>query len=261
MWEISNNQSMKGQVAVITGAARGIGATCARALARSGCHIVIIDLLSGEETLREIQAEFPETEGMALQVDIRNREEVQKSIEQTVSRWGKIDILVNNAGTCSRLGLEEMSVDDWQRDIDTNMKGTFLFTQAAIYPYMKNQGYGKIVNISSISGVIGGVMSALPGSNQGRSGPAYAASKGGIIALTKWVAKEVGEFGIYCNSIAPGSVITELTKGLNYPLDNQPVKRMGDPADIAEAVVFLASPASNYVSGQILNVCGGLAIG
>ncbi|MEW9674068.1 SDR family NAD(P)-dependent oxidoreductase [Ammoniphilus sp. 3BR4] len=261
MWKISNNQSLKGQVAIITGAARGIGASCAQALARSGCHIVIIDILSGEETAQALQAEFPEIRALAMQVDIRKKEEVQKAVAETVDRFGRVDILVNNAGTASRLGLEEISVEDWQRDMDTNLLGTFLFTQAVIYPHMKNQGYGKIINISSISGIIGGVMSSHPGSKEGRSGPAYAASKGGIIALTKWVAKEVGEFGIYCNSIAPGSVVTELTKGLEYPLDQQPVKRMGDPADIAEAVVYLASPASNYVTGQVLKVCGGLAIG
>jgi 3-oxoacyl-[acyl-carrier protein] reductase len=261
MWEISHNQSLKGQVAIITGAARGIGAACARALAKSGCDIVIIDILSSEETVQAIQSEIPDIRVLSMQVDIRKKEEVQKAVTETVERLGRVDILVNNAGTASRLGLEEMTVEDWQRDIDTNLLGTFLFTQAVIYPHMKIQGYGKIINISSISGIIGGVTSALPGSNGGRSGPAYAASKGGIIALTKWVAKEVGELGIYCNSIAPGSVVTELTRGVDYPLDGQPIKRMGDPADIAEAVVYLASPASNYVTGQVLKVCGGQAIG
>ncbi|RAS80741.1 SDR family NAD(P)-dependent oxidoreductase [Priestia endophytica] len=261
MWEISHNQNLKGQVAIVTGATRGIGAACARALARSGCHIVIIDILSAEEIAKAIESEFPDIRALAMQVDIRKKEEVQKAVSETVQRLGRIDILVNNAGTVSRLGLEEMNVEDWQRDIDTNLLGTFLFMQAVIYPHMKSQGYGKIINISSISGIIGGVMSALPGSNGGRSGPAYSASKGGVIALTKWIAKEVGEHGIYCNSIAPGSVVTALTKGVNYPLDGQPIKRMGDPEDIAEAVVFLASPASNYVTGQVLKVCGGLAIG
>ncbi|MEW9674182.1 SDR family NAD(P)-dependent oxidoreductase [Ammoniphilus sp. 3BR4] len=261
MLEISNNQSLKGRVAIVTGATRGIGAACARALARSGCHIVIIDILSGEETAKAIESEFPDIRALAMQVDIRKKEEVQKAVSETVQRLGRVDILVNNAGTSTRVGLEETTMEDWQRDIETNLLGTFLFTQAVIYPHMKNQGYGKIINISSISGIIGGVTSALPGSDGGRSGPAYAASKGGVIALTKWVAKEVGEFGIYCNSIAPGGVVTELTKGYEYPLDRQPIKRMGDPADIAEAVVYLASPASNYVTGQVLKVCGGLAIG
>ncbi len=261
MLKISSNHHLSEQVAIVTGGARGIGATCAYTLAREGANIVIVDLLPANEILTKIQKDFPNCNSLSYQIDIRKRDEVLHVIHETVSRWGRVDILVNNAGTASRVGLEEMGVEDWQRDIDTNLLGTFLFTQAVIFPHMRNQGYGKIINISSVSGIIGGVMSTVSGNKQGRSGPAYAASKGGIIAFTKWVAKEVGEFGIYCNSIAPGSVVTELTKGYEYPLDQQPIKRMGTPSDIAEAVLYLASPASNYVTGQVLKVCGGLAIG
>jgi 3-oxoacyl-[acyl-carrier protein] reductase len=252
---------LNGQVAIITGAARGIGAACAYTLAGNGANIVIVDLLSAEEIINKINADFPTVKTMSHQIDIRKRSEVQSVIHETVSRWGRIDILVNNAGTCGRKGLDDITDEDWARDIDTNLGGTFLFTQLAVFPHMVNQGYGKIVNISSVSGMNGGVSSNTDGSDKGRSGPAYAASKGGIIAFTKWVAKEVGKFGICCNSVAPGSVVTGMTQNLNYPLDNQPIKRMGKPEDIAEAVAYLASPASNYVTGQVIKVCGGLAIG
>jgi 3-oxoacyl-[acyl-carrier protein] reductase len=261
MWEISSNQDLQGQVAIITGAARGIGAACAYALARNGAHIVIVDLLPGDDMVASIQRDFPHIEAVSYQIDVRKKEDVQHAINETIQKWGRIDILVNNAGTCVRKGLEDITDEEWERDIDTNLRGTFLFTQLAVFPHMKKQKYGKIINISSISGIIGGVISTHTGSDSGRSGPAYAASKGGIIAFTKWVAKEVGKYGIYCNSVAPGSVETEITKGMNYPLNNQPIQRMGQGADIAEAVVYLASPASHYVTGQVINVCGGLAIG
>lgn len=261
MWKVSNNQDLAGQVAIVTGAARGIGAECAYALAREGAHIVIVDLISGDEIMNKIQADFPNVEVVSEQIDIREQNQVQKVIDRTVERWGRIDIVVNNAGTCSRLDLEEMSLEDWERDLNTNLKATFLFTKLSIFPHMKNQGYGKILNISSISGINGGAVSNELGHDQGRSGPAYAASKGGVIALTKWVAKEVGKYGIYCNSIAPGVVQTSMTKGMDYHVENQPIARPGDPSDIAEAVVYFASPASNYVTGQVLKVCGGAAIG
>ena len=129
---------------------------------------------------------------------------------------------------------------------------------------MRAQGYGKIVTISSISGIIGGAVSRHaddPDARRGRSGPAYAAAKGGVIALTRWVAKDVGQSGIYVNSVAPGGVDTEMTRGHEYPVEGLPIPRMGQPADVAEAVLFLASPASNYVTGQVLRVDGGWVIG
>lgn len=261
MWKASGKQSLAGQVAIVTGSARGIGAGCAYALAREGANVVIVDLLPGNEIVSKIKADFPMIEVVSEQIDIRQRDQVKNVIDHTVERWGSVDIVVNNAGTCSRLNLEEMTDEDWERDLNTNLRAAFLFSQLVVFPYMKNQGYGKIVNISSISGIIGGAVSNKPGIDQGRSGPAYAASKGGIIALTKWVAKEVGKYGIYCNSIAPGVVQTELTKGMDYHVEDQPIPRPGEPSDIAEAVVYFASPASNYVTGQVLKVCGGSAIG
>jgi 3-oxoacyl-[acyl-carrier protein] reductase len=151
----------------------------------------------------------------------------------------------------------------WRRVVDVGLTGTFYAVQAAV-PVMRAQGYGKIVTISSISGIIGGAVSRAADSSdarRGRSGPAYAAAKGGVIALTRWVAKDVGQSGIYVNSVAPGGVDTEMTRGHAYPVEGLPIPRMGQPEDVAEAVLFLASPASNYVTGQVLRVDGGWVIG
>lgn len=253
---------LKDHVAIVTGGSRGIGAACAKALAREGAHVVLVDLLSSNETIEEIQRINPEAKTLAFEVDIRDREAVRNVVAETQKQFGSIEILVNNAGTCSRLDLEEMTEEMWDRDLDTNLKATFFFTQACIYPYMKDQQYGRIVNISSISGLVGGHASGFePGSMKGRSGPGYAASKGGVIAFSKWVAKEVGPLGISCNSIAPGAVESAITKEVAYSLDNQVVKRMGQPEDIAEAVLYFASKESGYTTGQVLKVCGGAAIG
>ena len=150
----------------------------------------------------------------------------------------------------------------WARVIDVTLTGTFRVIQAAL-PVMRARRYGKIVTISSISGVIGGVVSRAAeaeAARRGRSGPAYAAAKGGVIALTKWVAKDVGQAGIYVNSVAPGGVDTDMTRGYAYPVEGLPIARMGQPEDVAEAVAFLASPASNYVTGQVLHVDGGWVV-
>lgn len=253
-------QKLNKKVSIVSGSARGIGAASAIALAKDGSNIVLVDLLDCEDTKQKIQEVNPEAEVLMFSIDIKEREQVQSVVNQTVEHFGSIDVVVNNAGTCSRLDLEHMTDEMWFRDIDTNLRGTFLFSQAAIYPHMKKQRSGKIINISSISGIMGGPFSGEKGENgeNGRSGPAYAASKGGVIAMTKWIAKEVGELGINCNSVAPGPVETAITKGMNYQL-NQAIKRMGQPEDIADAVVYLAS--ADYVTGEVLKVCGGSAIG
>ncbi len=253
---------VENHVAIVTGASRGIGAACAKTLAREGAHVVLVDLLPSEETIKEITEINPNAKTLSFEVDIKDKEVIQSLVKDTYQAFGRIDILVNNAGTASRMDLEEMTEEVWDRDIDTNLKGTFYLTQAVIYPYMKEQQYGRIVNISSISGIMGGAVSGFePGSTKGRSGPAYAASKGGVIAFTKWIAKEVGHLGIVCNSVAPGAVESALTKGLAYNLDTQVIKRMGTPEDIAEAVLYFASKEASYTTGQVLKVCGGAAIG
>lgn len=255
------SQDFSGKVSVVTGAAGGIGAAIAAELASRGSDVLIVDVTDGSDAV----AAIAERTGGAVRVrseivDIRDRAAVSACLDQLVADWGSLDVLVNNAGTAGRLSLEEMTDEIWDRDLDTNLKGTFLMTQSAVYPHMQAAGSGAIVNVSSISGIIGGANSGGEGA-AARTGPAYAASKGGVIAFTRWVAKEVGPLGITCNTVAPGPVETPMTKGVPYPVDAQPIKRIGQPEDIAAAVVFLASPAATYITGETLKVCGGTAIG
>lgn len=260
IWETSSNRNLKDQVAIVTGGANGIGAATAYTLAREGAHIVIIDLANAETIVSKINSDFPDRKVEMYDIDIQNERDVHKTVEEIANTFGRIDILVNNAGICGRKGMDETTAADWDIELSVNLKGTFLLSKAVIFTCMKEQQYGKIINISSIAGVNGGVvLSEDVGAK--RSGPAYAASKGGIIALTKWVAKEVGKYGIYCNAIAPGPIATEKIEGVNVDLSSQPIGRLGRPEDISEVVTHLASPASNYLTGQIISVCGGVAIG
>ena len=170
------------------------------------------------------------------------------------------------AGILHRDGLEETSDATWDRVVDVVLKGTFLLIQAAT-PVMRRQGYGRIVTISSISGIIGGATSRSAPAGQdssgpprGRSGPAYAAAKGGVIALTKWVARDLGQFGIRVNSVAPGGIDTDMTRGYAYPVDSLPIARLGRAEEVADAVAYLCAPASDYVTGQVLRVDGGWVV-
>ncbi|MDR0137504.1 SDR family NAD(P)-dependent oxidoreductase [Metabacillus idriensis] len=251
-------EKLKGQVAIVTGGSRGIGAGIAYRLAGEGAHIVIVDVLEASEMIDKVTNHFPDIQVRSHQADIRDIEAIQTLVDETIQEFGRIDILVNNAGTCSRFDLEEMTEDMWDQDLNTNLKATFFFMQKVVYPHMISRNYGRIINISSISGMNGGAVSSFdPDSLKGRSGPAYAASKGGVIALTKWAAKELGSTGITCNSVAPGAVESAITKGMAYNLDNQVVKRMGLPEDIAEAVCYFSLPEASYTTGQVLRVCGG----
>lgn len=254
------NQPLKGKGAIVTGAARGIGHMIARRLAEQGASVCIVDVIDGSAAAQQIMDDAGNGARVtSAVVDVRDRDQVSACVRSAVADFGSLDIVVNNAGTCGRIDLENMDDETWTRDIDTNLRGTFLFTQAAIYPHMKSQGSGRIVNVSSISGIMGGPFAS--GEGAGRSGPAYAASKGGVIAFTKWVAKEVGELGITCNTVAPGPIATPMTEHMAYSFDNQAIKRMGTPDDIAAAVAFLASPEAAFVTGDTLKVCGGSAIG
>jgi 3-oxoacyl-[acyl-carrier protein] reductase len=245
----------------VTGGARGIGRASAEVLARAGADVAVADLLPTEDTERAIVASGRRAFGLGL--DVTDAEAVGRAVEGVVSALGRLDILVTAAGVVHRDPLEETAPATWRRVVEIVLTGTFFSVQAAI-PVMRAQGYGKIVTISSISGIIGGAVSRsadAPDARRGRSGPAYAAAKGGVIALTRWLAKDVGHSGIYVNSVAPGGVDTEMTRGYDYRVDELPIPRMGQTVDVAEAVLFLASPASNYVTGQVLRVDGGWVIG
>lgn len=249
------SSGLHGQVAIVTGAAQGIGQAIALELARQGATIVAVDLRTAEETL----SLAGEGDHRAVELDVQDVQGVQRAVTETAEDLGRLDILVNNAGTASRHGLGGFSLEDWTRDIDTNLRGSFAFCQAAIHPFMVDQGSGRIVNISSISGIMGGPKSG--GAGGGRSGPAYAASKGGVIALTKWLAKEYGSNGITVNSVAPGPIATALTADVDYDFSQQFIPRMGTPEEIAAAVAYLVGPGGGFVTGQVLRVCGGAAVG
>lgn len=260
MHDVSGKIDLTGRVAIVTGGARGIGRAICLALARERAAVVIGDVLDGSDTAAEIERHG----GRAVYVrcNVTSRSDVDALVRSAREELGGVHILVNNAGTVQRVGLEETTDELWDRDVSTIMRGTFLCTRA-VYPIMKAQGYGKIVTISSISGKIGGAVSKAddaPEAMQGRSGPAYAAAKGGVLAFTRWVAKDGGRHGIHANAVCPGPVSTDMTRGYDYAVGGQPIARMGEPEDVAEAVVFLASNAANYVTGQALNVDGGLVM-
>jgi 3-oxoacyl-[acyl-carrier protein] reductase len=254
---ISQRLDLRGRTALVTGGARGIGAAAALALAREGANVAVADAVPATDTVRQIEALGRRAQ--AIVADVSSAADARRMVDEAVAALGHVDVLVNSAGVVQRESLLETTEAIWDRVVAIDLKGTFLCIQA-VYPHMKARRYGKIVNVSSISGIIGGAVSKAsdsPEQRRGRSGPAYAAAKGGVIALTRWVAKDVAKDGLYVNSVAPGAVETEMTRGYDYGVEALPIARMGSPADIAEAILFLASDASNYITGQVLNVDGG----
>ena len=254
---ISKKIDLHGRNALVTGAARGIGATIATTLAREGANVAVADMIQTQETINSVSAMGRRAIGIKADVSVAS--DVKRMVQEALDSFDHIDILVNNAGVVHRDTLLETSEATWNRVINIILKGTFLCIKE-IYPHMRQRKYGKIVNISSISGIIGGAVSKHsddPEKTKGRSGPAYAAAKGGVITLTRWIAKDIAKDGIYVNSVAPGACETEMAKGFDYGVQALPIARMGQPEDMAEAVLFLASDASNYITGQVLNVDGG----
>jgi len=255
---VSGGPSLAGRVALVTGAARGIGRAIAEVLAEAGADVAALDLVPTTDTVAAVQAGG--RRGLALHADVSARTEVARAVADAVQHLGRLDVLVNNAGVLERTGIEDVDDATFQREVDVIARGTLLCTQA-VYEVMKRQGGGKIVNISSISGKRGGAVSGSSSGDataRGRSGPAYAIAKGGVIAFTKWVAKDAGQYGILVNAVCPGPIESEMTRGFEYPIGTQPIPRLGDPRDVAQAVLFLASPMSNFITGQTLNVDGGI---
>ena len=241
----------KGQVAVITGGARGIGKTIAEALARKGVNIVIADISSeqAQGTAAEIEKLGVKATGVGL--DVSKAEEVNKVFGEISKDYGKIDILVNNAGVTRDGLIMRMKEEDWDAVININLKSVFLCSKEAV-KVMAKQRYGRIINISSVVAFMG---------NPGQAN--YSASKAGMVGLTKTTAKEYASRGITANAVAPGFITTAMTEALpeNVKEDMKraiPLGRFGTTDDVANAVVFLASSEAGYITGQVIHVNGGM---
>jgi 3-oxoacyl-[acyl-carrier protein] reductase len=246
------------KTAIVTGAARGIGFATAKKLYDSDVQVVLVDVLPAVHESAKGFADLTRVNSMVA--DIRSQSEVRNLFLRVAEQYGSVDIVVNVAGTAHRDSFEETALEHWQTDIDTNLTGTFLMCQTAVFPYMRQQGYGRIVNIASVSGKVGGIGPVSPDGSGGRSGIAYASSKAGVINMTRWIAKEVGKWGITCNAVLPGPIATEMTRGHKYNLGETPINRFGLPEEVADAVEFLARESASYITGACLHVDGGLVL-
>jgi len=242
---------LQGKVALVTGAAQGIGRAIALLLAQKGADIVVsdINLEKAEEAAKEIEALG--RRAMAIKVNVADANDVEHMVGTILEKFGQIDILVNNAGIARDKLILRMTEEDWDAVLNVNLKGTFNCTKAVIR-HMSKQRKGKIVNIASVVGEMG---------NAGQAN--YSASKAGVIGLTKTIAREFAQRGINVNAIAPGYIETPMTDALPEKVKDGlrrmiPMERLGRPKDVAEAVLFLVSEASSYITGQVLNVNGGI---
>lgn len=243
---------MKGQTAIITGSSRGIGRTVAEEFAKRGVNVVIVDISeeASSKTAEEIKNSF-QVETLGVKADVSNSEDVKKLFDEVVKRFQKIEILVNNAGITKDNLLIRMKDEEWDAVLNVNLKGAFLCCREAV-KIMSKQRYGRIINIASVVAFIG---------NPGQVN--YSASKAGLVALTKTLAKEYASRGITVNAVAPGFIQTAMTEVLPEKVKEEmlrmiPLQRFGTTYDVANAVIFLAKPESEYITGQVIHVNGGM---
>jgi NAD(P)-dependent dehydrogenase (short-subunit alcohol dehydrogenase family) len=247
--------SLQHRVAIVTGGSRGLGLEIARGLGEAGARLVIAARRAQwlDEASADLAAAGIETRAHACDVTVP--EDAERLVGAAVAEYGQLDVLVNNAGVSWGAPFEEMPLDRWRHVFETNVAGAFLVTRAAL-PAMKARRYGKIINIASVMGLVGFAPELVDAS-------AYSASKGALIALTRDLAVKYARVGIRVNAIAPSFFVTRMTEGLLARVGPEiaaatPLGRLGHPDDIKGAAVFLASPASDYVTGQVLSVDGGL---
>ncbi len=239
------------QVAIVTGASQGLGQAIAIELARNGAKVACV--ARNAEKLAETVAKIEAVGGLgqAFPCDVKDRESVDKVVDDVIESWQRLDILVNNAGITRDTLLPRMSDEEWDDVIATNLRGAFLFARAASRIMMRAR-YGRIINISSVSGLIG---------NAGQTN--YSASKAGLIGMARSLSRELAKRKVTVNAVAPGFIESEMTQSLGDAILNEvkkqiPARRLGVPEDIAYAVLYLASPAASYVTGQVLTVDGGM---
>lgn len=243
---------LKGKTAVVTGSSRGIGKAIALNFAREGADVAVI-YCGSDEKANLVKQDILNlgVRCMAYKCDVSNYDESESVVKQIADEFGGIDILVNNAGITRDKLVLQMTEDDFDSVIDVNLKGAFNMIKHCYRNFMKKK-YGKIINISSVSGIIG---------NPGQAN--YSSSKAGIIGLTKTVAKELAGRNICCNAIAPGFVETDMTESFKdneAVINSIPMKKMGSPEDVANLAFFLADSSSDYITGEVIRVDGGLAI-
>jgi 3-oxoacyl-[acyl-carrier protein] reductase len=242
---------LKDKVALVTGGGQGIGKAISVRLAKEGAHIAVCDI--NLEIAQNCAKELEKigVKAAAFQSNVADAKSAEETVNKVIDNFGRVDILVNNAGVTRDTLLMRMKEEDWDLVLNVNLKGTFNFTKAIVRPMMKQQS-GAIVNVASVIGLIG---------NAGQGN--YAASKAGVIGLTKSVAKEVASRNIRVNAVAPGFIATAMTDKLpedirKKMLDNIPMGRFGSPEDVADVILFLASDLSRYVTGTVVNISGGL---
>jgi len=246
-----NQINLSGKIAVVTGAARGIGFEIGRALALAGAQVGLVDvnLEEAEQAAATLAGEGCLV--LPLHADVSDEAQVRTIVEQIIDRWARVDILVNNAGICPMTPLLEITAAEWDRVMAINLKGVFLCSQAVV-PVMRQQASGKIINIASSAGQMGGIA----------VGVHYSASKAGIFGLTKSLARILAP-GIQVNAVSPGTTESEMTRGwqdasIQNIIRQIPAGRLGRPVDTAAAVLFLASEQAGFITGQTINVNGGL---
>ncbi len=250
---------LKNKIAIITGARRGMGKSHALKLAEAGAKVVVSDI--SQEDCRKVVDEIKKNKGEAIAVkcDVTKKEEVENMVKAAVEKWGKVDILVNNAGICQFKPFLELTVEEWDRTLDINLKGYFLCAQAAAKEMVKQKS-GVIINIASVEmGQVGGGMPMIVH---------YCASKGGVVALTEALAVELAPYNVRVNAISPGAIETPMAEAsqkdpklLEQTLAKIPMRRMGQPEEVSNLVLFLASGQSSYITGSTVVIDGGWLAG
>lgn len=255
-------QGLKGRVAIVTGGGNGIGRSISIGLSQQGSFVAVVDIDKdrAQNVANEIRAHG--SNAIAVRADVRKHQDVKDAVEETIKKFGRVEILVNNAGIGYATGsltdtshtlIENLTEEEWDRVLEVNLRSVFLFSKE-VAPFMKGQKWGRIVSIASVAGFTGG-------GSIGGSGPAYGASKAGIINLTKTLARQLGPFNVNVNCVAPGSVpetaFTMAQGEIDEEVSSQPLRRIGRATDIAQMVIFLCSDSASWIAGQTVSVNGG----